>query len=231
MDDGSRREGEREGETGSMSDCCSRGWAGLTGCHSHRDTMPQPQRGGGAVCAAAQGWGEVDECVCVLMGGGLFCTNQAFSASPSGNKRCNNNKNQGCYCWQHCSMSNINVRRSCCERAHRQIMWYLPQAPCWVQSYRVTGAIQKWRPAFYQSKPPSLTFLLYFLGQMLFSVCSRLSRFTGFTCPQATWAKQQPWKYNIFAVTKGIDWHFWGICLIEQIDIVIATSSSWVSLA
>lgn len=55
MDDGSRREGEREGETGSMSDCCSRGWAGLTGCHSHRDTMPQPQRGGGAVCAAAQG--------------------------------------------------------------------------------------------------------------------------------------------------------------------------------
>lgn len=52
MEAGGGRAGEGERETGLMSDCCSRGWAGLTGCHSHRDTMPQPHRGGGAACAA-----------------------------------------------------------------------------------------------------------------------------------------------------------------------------------
>lgn len=47
------------GETGSMSDSLAAVAAGqgLPGCHSHRDTMPQPHRGGGAACAAAPGEG------------------------------------------------------------------------------------------------------------------------------------------------------------------------------
>lgn len=55
--------------------------------------MPQPHRGGGAVCSSSGvrrgGW----ECVCVVcvgMGGGLFCTNQAFCVCKS-KQRCNNN--------------------------------------------------------------------------------------------------------------------------------------------
>lgn len=81
------------GGAGSMSDCCSCCWAGLTGCHSHRDAMPQPKHGGGCLpvqqlwdegrCAPALFVSEVHRILGGWVGwietlGMLLCTNQRY---------------------------------------------------------------------------------------------------------------------------------------------------------
>lgn len=126
-----------------MSDCCSCCWAGLTGCHSHWDAMPQPKHGGGclpvqelwdegrggevrvgSVCqpsARNSGW--------IESLGILLCTNREYifffslplssvrQKSKAGNPTITS---VASLCWQRCNMSDINVRRSRCEGAQRQ---------------------------------------------------------------------------------------------------------------
>lgn len=88
--------GVGEREMGLMSDCCSRWWAVLMGCHSHRDTMLQPHCGGGAASVQqlrGEEWEEVDGSVCLCVCGWvgvcsvLFCTNRASHVCKSKSKR------------------------------------------------------------------------------------------------------------------------------------------------
>lgn len=136
---------------------------------------PGLRRGVGGVWICLRVW--MSGWVVVIVGG-LFCTNMAFSKLK---QRCNSKNNQACYLQQHCSMSNINGRGSCRELTNNLVF---TQSLTWSPDLGGHRHYKRVMHSLFSIQTTNLTFLLQFLNQM-FSVCSKCSRFTGFLCPRA----------------------------------------------
>lgn len=187
-----------------MSDCCSCCWAGLTGCHSRRDAMPQPRHGGGCLCRSSgmrRGALSVCQPSAHILGGLVGGLNHWGCCSAyiyiyinlppisilSGMIKSRDPTIASVVspCWQRCNMSDINVRCSRCEGAQRQsnLVFTRSRVPspvlvghrrCTKASHSLDSSIPKHQSDVSAPIP---------LPNDVFG-CPRLLRFTGSPCPQ-----------------------------------------------